>query len=85
MERPGHNMSNVFAQFGQADDKASIARFIETHNPLADSVQLHEAAFWTASQAALLRKALLDDADWAGVADELNAELRVRHQLWHAP
>ena len=85
MERPIHHMSNLFAQLGQANDGAAIEEFIETHRPLADSVQLHEAAFWTASQAALLREALLDDADWAGVADELNAELRVRHQLWHAP
>ncbi len=79
MERPVHNMSNLFAQLGQANDEAAIAEFIETHRPLPDSIQLHEAAFWTPSQAALLREALLDDADWAEVADELNAELRARH------
>ena len=79
MESPLHNMSKLFAQLGQANDEAAIARFIERHSPLADSVQLHEAAFWTPSQAALLREALLDDADWAGVADELNTGLRARH------
>ena len=79
MERPVHNMSNLFAQLGQANDEAAIEEFIETHRPLADSVQLHEAAFWTPSQAALLREALLDDADWAEVADELNAQLRAHH------
>jgi hypothetical protein len=79
MERPVHNMSNLFAQLGKACDEAAIAEFIETHRPLPGGVQLHEAAFWTPSQAALLREALLDDADWAEVADELNAELRARH------
>jgi hypothetical protein len=79
MERPVHNMSNLFAQLGQANDEAAIARFIESHRPLAEAIQLHEAPFWTASQAGFLREALLQDADWAEVADELNAELRARH------
>jgi len=79
MERPGHNMSNLFAQLGQANDEAAIASFIEKHSPLADDVQLHEAAFWTPSQASFLCEVILEDADWAEVADELNAELRARH------
>ncbi len=79
MERPVHNMSNLFAQLGQPNDEAAIARFIESHRPLAEAIQLHEAPFWTASQAGFLREALLQDADWAEVADELNAELRARH------
>lgn len=76
MERPVHNMSNLFAQLGQANDEAAIARFIETHSPLADNLQLHEAHFWNVSQAGFLRQALVDDADWAEITDQLNAELR---------
>ena len=80
MERPVHNMSNLFAQLGHPSDEAAIARFIETHSPLAEGIQLYEAAFWTESQACFLREAILQDADWAEVADELNAELRApRH------
>jgi hypothetical protein len=79
MERPVHNMSNLFAQLGQANDEQAIARFIETWQPLANGVQLHEAAFWTPSQAAFLREAILDDADWAEVADALNVGLHARH------
>lgn len=80
MERPRHNMSNLFAQLGQPNDEAAIARFIETHRPLAEGLRLHEATFWTESQACFLREAILQDADWAEVADELNAELRApRH------
>jgi hypothetical protein len=76
MERPVHNMSNLFAQLGQPNDEAAIARFIETHSPLADNLQLHEAHFWSASQAGFLRQALVDDADWAEVTDQLSAKLR---------
>jgi hypothetical protein len=79
MERSVHSLNTLFAQLGQPSDEASIAQFIESHRPLPDDVLLHEAAFWTPSQAAFLREAILDDADWAEVADELNADLRARH------
>lgn len=79
MERPVHNMSNLFAQLGEASDEAAIARFIETHAPLSGSVLLHEAVFWTPAQAGFLREAILDDADWAEVADALNRELHIGH------
>lgn len=75
MERPVHNMSNLFAQLGEASDEAAIARFIESHRPLPGSVRLHDAAFWTPAQSRFLREALHDDADWAEVADALNREL----------
>jgi hypothetical protein len=79
MERPVHDLTTLFAQLGQPSDEASIAQFIERHRPLPDDVLLHEAAFWTPSQASFLCEAIRDDADWAEVADELNAELRARH------
>ena len=69
----------LFAQLGQASDEASIAHFIDRHHPLPDDVLLHEATFWTPSQATFLREALLADADQAEVADELNAGLRAWH------
>ena len=39
---------------------------------------LSEAAFWTPAQAAFLREEILNDADWAEVIDQLNAELHVQ-------
>lgn len=39
MERPTHNMSNLFAQLGLAKDEAAIAYFSATHQPLAASRQ----------------------------------------------
>ena len=79
MEGFVHNLSNLFAQLGQPNDDASIARFIETHSPLPEGVQLADAAFWTPAQASFLREAILEDADWAEVIDELNNDLRARH------
>lgn len=79
MERPVHDMSKLFAQLGEASDETAIARFIETHKPLADDLRLHEASFWTASQAGFLSEAIQQDADWAEVVDELNVQLRARH------
>jgi hypothetical protein len=72
-------MSNLFAQLGQPNDEAAIARFIETNRPLHGSLRLHEAAFWTPAQASFLCEALRDDADWSEIADELSVKLRASH------
>lgn len=75
MESPIHTMSNLFAQLGLASDRAAIARFIDCHRPMPEAQRLPDAPFWSAAQAAFLREELLEDADWALVIDELNAEL----------
>lgn len=79
MERPQRDMGSLFAQLGEASDEAAIACFIARHGPLEGNVLLHEAAFWTASQAGFLREAILDDAEWAVIVDALNAELHAPH------
>lgn len=79
MERSPHDMNSLFAQLGEASDAQSIARFISSHAPLDGDVQLHEATFWTVSQAGFLREATLDDAEWAVIIDALNSELHARH------
>lgn len=76
MERPVHNMSNLFAQLGLANDETAIVRFIETHRPLPGNIALHQANFWNVSQASFLSEAIANDADWAEVADALSARLR---------
>jgi hypothetical protein len=73
------DMSSLFAQLGRANDEEAIAGFIETWRPLDGSVQLHEAAFWTPSQACFLREAIIEDAEWAEVVDALNSELHAVH------
>lgn len=79
MEKPVHSMSALFAQLGHASDEHSIARFIESKAPLANGMLLHEAPFWSPSQAGFLHEAISQDADWAEIADELNADLHARH------
>jgi hypothetical protein len=79
MERVPYNMSSLFDQLGVVSDEQSIARFINGKAPLGGDVQLHEAAFWTASQAEFLREATLQDAEWVVIVDALNSELHAKH------
>jgi len=69
------NMRSLFAQLGEPDDDASIARFIERHGNLAGGTRLHEANFWSPTQAAFLREAMQQDGVWASVVDALNTKM----------
>ena len=76
MEANLHTMSNLFAQLGLANGSQDIEAFITAHRPLANEVALYRAPFWSSSQRDFLKEEIIDDADWAGVIDELNARLR---------
>ncbi len=88
MELLSPTMNDLFAQLGEPDGTAAIARFMERHGPLDSGTKVHEAACWTPSQAAFLRDATALDANWAPVVDALNVQL---HQApppapgWHEP
>lgn len=75
MEKPYHRFSELFAQLGLPTDEASIRNFIERHAPIRPGMRLEEADFWSPSQSQLLRDLIAQDADWAEVADQLNAAL----------
>lgn len=75
MEASQHTMSNLFAQLGLPDDPAVIENFIAAHRPLDNATALYRAPFWSAAQKAFLKEEIIEDADWAGVIDELNARL----------
>lgn len=77
MEHPFHPFHELFEQLGLGSSHEQIHVFLEMHAPLAHDLALHDAPFWTPSQAAFLREALMEDGDWAGVVDALNAALRV--------
>jgi hypothetical protein len=79
MENQRHDLANLFAQLGLANDPAAIDTFIAAHRPLPPGVRLADAPFWTPAQAAFLAEQLQDDADWAAVVDELNSELGQAH------
>lgn len=75
MDANRHTMSNLFAQLGLPADPAGIENFIAAHRPLDKGVALYRAPFWSASQRSFLKEEIIDDADWAGVIDELNSSL----------
>lgn len=75
MELMEKNMQALFAQLGEACDDVGIAQFIERNGNLSGGTCLHEAAFWSPSQAMFLRDATSLDAAWSPVVDALNAQL----------
>lgn len=75
MKQTQHDMQTLFAQLGEPSDEVSITRFIEIHSPIPGDIRLHEAAFWSPTQASFLNEAVLDDADWVGIIDALNSKL----------
>lgn len=83
MEQGMHPFAVLFEQLGLPADEDAIAQFITRHSPLAESIALADAPFWTAAQAGFLREEILEDADWAEVIDSLNAALRATPTARH--
>lgn len=71
-----HRFCGLFAQLDPPSDEAGISAFIQSHSPLDPAARLGAPTFRTPAQSALLRQLLLNDADWAEVADQLNLTLR---------
>ncbi|QQD19821.1 DUF2789 domain-containing protein [Spongiibacter nanhainus] len=71
-----HSMNRLFQQLGLPDSDKDVESFIIRHRPIPRDLELHEASFWTKSQASFLKQALDEDADWAEIVDELDARLR---------
>ena len=76
MELGQHSLSELFRQLGLPADNRAIESFIIAHKPLEPSVKISAAPFWSPSQREFLKKALMEDADWAPMVDQLNVELR---------
>ncbi|MCK0154591.1 DUF2789 domain-containing protein [Alcanivorax sp. S6407] len=77
MDTAAHNLNTLFAQLGLDDSDAGIENFIHNHyGELGLSMSLHQAPFWSASQAKFLAESVREDADWAEVVDSLSALLR---------
>lgn len=76
MEPNTPTLADLFAQLGLDADDAAQRAFIAAHAPLPANLPLPDAPFWTPAQATFLREALLEDAEWAEVVDELDALLR---------
>lgn len=79
MEPPIHNLVSLFKQLGLENTHEAIEDFICRNRPVPSDLMLHEAKFWSASQASFLKEAIEVDADWAEIVDELNVLLRRPH------
>ncbi|MFZ2269007.1 MAG: DUF2789 domain-containing protein [Azonexus sp.] len=75
MNTSQHTMSNLFAQLGLPADQSAIEDFIARHRPLDSDIALYRAPFWSTAQRDFLKEEIIEDADWAGVIDELNGRL----------
>ncbi|MFW2371942.1 MAG: DUF2789 domain-containing protein [Gammaproteobacteria bacterium] len=76
MEAPIHNIVSLFKQLGLDSTTEAIDHFISRNRPVPGHLALHEAEFWSTSQASFLKEAIEEDADWAEIVDELNILLR---------
>jgi len=76
MESPAHNLNLLFEQLGLDSNDEAIDMFISKHKSIDYHGLLHEADFWSRSQADFLKQAVDEDADWAIVVDQLDSMLR---------
>ena len=78
MDTSNHDLPALFRQLGLNADAAAIRAFIASH-PLPADTDIEHAPFWSPSQAAFLKQALDEDADWAELVDELATLLQDAH------
>jgi len=79
METPIHSLTSLFDQLGLVSTDQAIETFIDEHQSLQGNIELHEADFWSASQALFLKEKKYEDADWADIVDQLDTLLRYTH------
>ena len=77
MESYHTKMRDLFAQLGLPSDQKSIENFIEKHSGLARSIHIEDATFWTEHQAGFIRSALVEDAEWAELIDQVKCIVEV--------
>ncbi|HHZ71003.1 MAG TPA: DUF2789 domain-containing protein [Methylococcaceae bacterium] len=76
MEPPIHFLNSLFDQLGLESTETAINDFINSHKPLPDNIELHNADFWSFAQSSFLKQAKDEDADWVEVVDQLDLMLR---------
>ncbi|GAC33508.1 DUF2789 family protein [Paraglaciecola polaris] len=76
MENYHTTMGDLFEQLGLGGEERDILAFIDEHKGLRQGVHIEDAEFWTKSQAGFIKNALLEDAEWAELIDQLNTRIR---------
>lgn len=69
------NLDTLFEQLGLPAGDGAIETFVRAHGPVPEGRPLWEEPFWSPSQAAFLKEAWEEDADWVEAVDELSALL----------
>ena len=75
MQPQVHPLCELFKQLGLPSQTHEIEAYIAQHRPLPAGTALADAAFWSPTQAAMLRQGVQDDADWSAPVDLLGVLL----------
>ena len=75
MDFSTHTINTLFQQLGLPATDTEIDSFFSRHK-LDPETRLLDAEFWSEAQAAFLKEALEEDADWVEIVDQLDARLR---------
>ncbi|GAB3057720.1 DUF2789 domain-containing protein [Simiduia litorea] len=70
-----NTLGALFSQLGLPSDDDFINRFVDEHK-LDKSIRIDQASFWSPNKARFLRDAIEEDAEWAGIVDQLDGRLR---------
>jgi hypothetical protein len=76
METSAHDLNALFAQLGLDNSDDAIEAFLRKQPRLSQVTLLHEASLWTPAQAAFLKEAVEDDADWVDAVNHLDTLMR---------
>ena len=76
METSAHDLNALFAQLGLDHSDEAIEAFLKKQPRLSQVTLLHEASFWNPAQAAFLKEAVEEDAEWADAVNHLDTLLR---------
>ncbi|MCT8987148.1 DUF2789 domain-containing protein [Shewanella phaeophyticola] len=75
MDTTENDLSHLFQQLGLGHKPQEINDFI-SQNKLAKHTLLIDAPCWNSSQCAFLKEALMEDAQWSEVIDQLDVMMR---------
>lgn len=76
METQSHSIAALFDQLGLDSSEEAIDHFVDKNKSISSHLELHEAEFWTSSQASFLKEMKDEDSDWSAVVDLLDTMLR---------
>ena len=77
MDTTSNDLSHLFKQLGLPHDQEGIDDFV-IQNKLAKHTLIIDADCWNPGQKAFLKEALLEDAQWSEVIDQLDVMMRAK-------